>query len=472
MMSFAWKSVRRVALALAPAGGALSGPTAQADPYHYHGGRGGFGGHNHYHGGSFGYGPGFSFSVGSGGTYYGASSSFYGPGLSVYSGPSYGGPVIYPPLYIDQYGNPEGVGYGGYGYGVPYGYGYGVPYGYGVTSPYVYPQLGNTIERAPAPSGSFSPAMTDPGQAGRTIGRDPLNVRPNVQTHPQLVKPSTPDAQLRALRLQDMGDQQMRALRYSNAAQAYEKAIEAAPDIPDPYFRLAIAFIGKGRLVEAANTFEEAAALDPGLPWRAAKLDDVLGVENRLGKEQLKESVVQWANNDVRDAKRLFLLGVMMHLDNDPRSREILEAASKFGGGTPGLTAFLNPPANVPAATTPAPIPAAPNNNGGLLGPRNLSDPVMPRGNVPVPPQPQLNGIAPGNGTPLPPAPMPSTVPQVPALPTPAAPGNPGGSTIPVPTPAEPQPTPANGSGVELPIPVAPSPVPSAGTPPLLVPPR
>ncbi len=94
-----------------------------------------------------------------------------------------------------------------------------------------------------------------------------------------------------------------------------------------------MAFVGKGRLVEAADTFEEAAAFDPGLPWRAAKLDDILGVENRLGKEQLKEAVVQWANNDVRDAKRLFLLGVMMHLDNDPRSREILEAASKFGGG-------------------------------------------------------------------------------------------------------------------------------------------
>ncbi len=400
----------------------LSAAAGQADPFH-----------DHYHGGSWGRsggfyrsGPAFGISIGGRGggfSYYSAGSSFYGPGLSVYSGPSWGpgwgGPIIAPPVYVAPYG----YGYGGY---APYGYGYG--YG-AVTSPYLYPEIPSTIDRAPPPSGAFSLPMLDQNQVGQTFGRDPLNVRPNVQTHPKLVKPSTPEAQIRALRLQDTGDQQLRAGRYNNAAQAYEKAIEAAEDIPDPYFRLAVAFIGKGRLVEAANTFEEAAALDPQLPSRFPKLDELLGLENRLAKEHLKEAVVQWANANVRDTQRLFLLGVVMYLDNDPRAREILESASKLGGATPGLQAFLNQPAPAGNVATPAP--------------GTTTTPVLPRGNagVPLPPAPNL-GPAPGE---LPMAPKPSTVP-------PAA-RPPLGPTNPVP--------PADGSGVELPLPVAPKPNPS-----------
>jgi len=422
MLRFPWQGAHRPITAAIVLVGALSTSTAQADPYHHH-----------YHGGGGWRGrPSFGISIGGGGggfSYYSAGSNFYGPGLSVYSGPAYPGPIIAPPVYVAPYGY-GGYGYGGYGYG---GYGYS-PYGYGVTSPYVYPTIPDTIERAPAPSGSFSLPMIDQNQVGRTIGRDPLNIRPNVQTHPKLVKPSTPEAQLRALRLQDIGDQQLRALRYNNAAQAYEKAIEAAGDIPDPYFRLAIAFIGKGRLVEAANTFDEAAELDPQLPWRAPKLDDLFGTENRLAKEQLKESVAQWANQDVRDTKRLFLLGVVMHLDGDPRSREIFESASKFGGATAGLQAFLNQPAAGganPALPQPGQAPA------GVI-------PVQPRG-VPLPPAPNL-----GNPGGLPPAPRPSTVPPS-TVPTPPLP-QPG-----LPQPTLPQPDP-NGSGVDLPLPVAPSP--------------
>lgn len=431
MLRFPDRGAHRPIMAAMAFVGALSTADVQAGPFH----------HNHYHGGSWGR-PGVNISIGGGGggfNYYSAGSAFYGPGLSVYSGPAYPGPIIAPPVYVPPYG---------YGYGYGYGYpAYG--YGYGVTSPYVYPTIPDTIERAPAPSGSFSLPMVDQGfgqgQAGRTIGRDPLNIRPNVQTHPKLVKPSTPEAQLRALRLQDMGDQQLRMLRYSNAAQAYEKAIEAAEDIPDPRFRLGIAFVGKGRLVEAASAFEEAAALDPQLPARAPKLDDLLGTENRLSKEQLKETVAQWANQDVRDTRRLFLLGVIMHLDGDVRSREIFEAAVKIGGATPGLQAFLNTqPGNANPA---APVPVPAQQPGQVPG----AAPVLPRGGVPLPPAPNL-----GNPTgPLPPAPVPSKAPPstipVPPLPTPSLPP-PG-----LPQPSLPVPDPG-GAGVDLPLPVAPAP--------------
>lgn len=417
MFRFAWGGAHLAAIAMA-LGVGLSAAVGQADPFHdsYHGGSWGRSG-GFYRGG-----PSFGISIGGRGggfSYYSAGSSFYGPGLSVYSGPAWGGPVIAPPVYVAPYGY-------GYGY-APYGYGYGMG---AVTSPYVYPEIPSTIERAPAPSGAFSLPMQDQNQVGQTIGRDPLNVRPNVQTHPQLLKPSTPEAQLRALRLQDVGDQQLRAGRYQNAAQAYEKAIEAAGDIPDPYFRLAIAFIGKGKLAEAANTFEEAAALDPQLPWRFPKLDDLLGLENRLAKEHLKETVVQWANNNVRETQRLFLLGVVMHLDNDPRAREILESASKLGGATPGLQAFLNQPA------------AAGNN----AAPATMT-PVQPqRGNVPLPPVPDLGPDKPS----IPPAPKPNPPAAFPPI----------GDSRPVPNPVIP-PVPSAGGGnpaVELPLPVAPRP--------------
>jgi hypothetical protein len=370
--------------------------------------------HPHYHGG---YGSGF--------TYYSAGSGF-GLGLgysnfSVYSGvPAYWGPpIVGPSPYYAPYAPP----YTGYGNVYPYG-GFG-----GVTSPYVYPQAPNVIERAPIPSGAYSLPMLDQDQPGQTIGRDPLSNRIAAPVHPTLVKPSTPEAQLRALRLKDMGDQQIRALRYANAAQAYEKAIEAAPDIIDPYFRLAIAMIGKGRLVEAADLFDRAASIDSSLPWRADKLDTVLGPENRLAKEQLKEAVVQWANNDVRDTRRLFLLGVVMQLDGDPRAKGILESASKLGMATAGLQAFLNPPTN--------------------LGPSTPPTPAQP-GALPVPPEPGIKPVPtpvepfrPISGT-LPPAPSPAS-----SQPT----------TVPV-LPREPmsaEPTPANGGG-NLPLPVAPSP--------------
>lgn len=76
---------------------------------------------------------------------------------------------------------------------------------------------------------------------------------------------SNPDRRQLAMRFVGFGDQKFAEGEYVQAQSNYRKAIQAAADIPQPYFHRAQALIGQGRYELAVEVLEQAIELDPQL---------------------------------------------------------------------------------------------------------------------------------------------------------------------------------------------------------------
>jgi hypothetical protein len=234
-------------------------------------------------------------------------------------------------------------------------------------------------------------------EAERRAGGEPAVTFPVEELPQRFIKPSTPDAQRRSVRLEHDGDLQFQGLQFGAAARKYREAMLAAEDRPAPYFRLALAEAALGDFREAARLYKLGMQLDPGWPEHAPMLDDLFGQQNLLTKVQVKHRVAEWAAQDVHDADRLFLLGVLLHTDGDElRGRHLFETAALLVGDKPYLTAFLDATREVAqaggaeerdAGGKVPPPPPAPDGAGlkppPATGPR-LNGPVEP----PVPPAP------------------------------------------------------------------------------------
>lgn len=234
-------------------------------------------------------------------------------------------------------------------------------------------------------------------ESERNAGSEPAVTFPVEELPKRFIKPSTPDAQRRSVRLEHDGDLQFQGLQFGAAARKYREAMLAAEDRPAPYFRLALAEAALGDFREAARLYKLGMQLDPGWPEHAPTLDVLFGQQNLLTKVQVKHRVAEWAAQDVHDADRLFLLGVLLHTDGDElRGRHMFETAALLVGDKPYLTAFLDATSGVAQAGEDAegdaagnvpPPPPAPDGAGlkppPATSPR-LNGPVEP----PVPPAP------------------------------------------------------------------------------------
>ncbi len=287
-----------------------------------------YGGH---YGGHHCHGPRPAAGYGYGG-YYGPG---YGYGYSGYSSVSYGVPGFSVGYMAPLYGNTY--------YGPSYGYGWNAPI---YTAPPII--LAPPPSRPALPQWMIDEANLDNNHLDR--------VKPISQTHRSLVQPSTPEAQLRSVRLQDAGDRLFANLDYSAAEKSYAKSVQAAPDRPDPYVRLAVAKSARGDFRGAVSLLKQMADVDASYPGRADSLDRLFGVQNGVSKVQLKQRVADWTKVDVRDSDRVFLLGIVLFLDGDDRFRTLLDTALKLEGEQPYLRAFLDSPPAEDAAT-PAPTP-------------------------------------------------------------------------------------------------------------------
>jgi len=267
--------------------------------------------------------------------YSGFSTLSYGvPGFSVgYSAPLFGNPYY-------------GPAWGGYsGWNAPF---YAAP-----------PVYVNNQPTLPAlPQWMIDEANLDPNL--------PRKAKPLTQTHRSLAQPSTPEAQLRSVRLQAAGDRLFVNLDYSAAEKSYAKSIQAAPDRPDPYVRLAVAKAARGDFRNAVTFLKQMADIDPSYPARADSLDALYGHQNGISKLQLKQRVADWAKVDIRDTDRIYLLGIILFLDGDDRFRTVLDTVVKLDGELPHLTAFLS---TVPAQDNPA-IAPTPEELDALAAPQ------------------------------------------------------------------------------------------------------
>lgn len=313
---------------------------------------------------------------------------------------------------------PYGVGYGyvsPWG-SAPYGYSYGggpsivfmAPVSVTAPGPYIYglgsltnpgsftPNLA-PLDGALRPSAVSSPVQPDfadgLGQAQPAVGRlDPSQVP---------VAESSAAAKLKSLERQSIGDEKFRKQLWAQAYIDYRAAVDTAPDRAEAHYRLGFVFVALQHYGSAVREFKRGVFLDPTLPQTGAKLAIVFGAHSQIVRTSLMHKVAEWLRDDIRDSDRLFLLGVMLHFEDDTRGREVFEAAQRMASlgekSTDHITAFLSLPVEQPAGPQPVP--------GGI------DLPPLPK------PQPARVGIglAPAARDNLPPAPTPDE--PTPALP-------------------------------------------------------
>lgn len=221
---------------------------------------------------------------------------------------------------------PMPMGNPGMGFGRPFGHHqYGMPYlfavyvaqpspvtSYGYSYPIVYP----------------TPVMPIPLKSDKT---------------------STPASRLKSLDFQAKGDQRMREQKWSEARAAYASAISAAPDQADAHFKLAVCYVVIQRFDGAIRELKRALNLDPRSVRTAKSMKALLGPDSQIIRNSIISKVGIWAKEDSHNSDRQFLYGAMLHLDDDPRSREILESALKANGAEDSrhISRFLNPNADM-----------------------------------------------------------------------------------------------------------------------------
>jgi tetratricopeptide (TPR) repeat protein len=242
-------------------------------------------------------------------------------GLGVYQGPAYWGPLIHPPTFAYP----------------PMGF--GATFGYATAWPGVWPDpLNNTLlqQQYNDEWTRLSAQLAD--LEARNVS-DPLPGRGGA-----VPIPSTPEAQLRSLRAQAQGDEAFARQDYHRAWDRYRSAASTAKDNGAAYMRVGYALVALGRLSSAVQYFKRGLSLDPAMAAIGPTPDDLYR-DNRLAWNAHLARVTQWVQEDIRDAERVFLLGLLLHYDNDPRSREFLERAWQLSGGTEtAVVTLLNPP--------------------------------------------------------------------------------------------------------------------------------
>ncbi len=334
----------------------------------WHGQRGGghdHSGHDHYGHDHYGHHH-------HGGRHYHSSSFFVAPYAYPYGYSAYFGPY--------DFGAYGAYPYGAYGYPVGPNVGYYQP---GSVQPF--------IENAPP----LQEWMNEADEAWNA----PLSDLPVENLPRRYVKPSSTEAQLRAIRLQHEGDLQLRNLQFTTAVRRYTDAIAAAPDLAEPYFHLAVAEAARGDFRTAVLQLKYGLQLDPDWPSSGESLEELLGEQNLLAKTQIKQRVVDWAQADVRDPDRLFLLGALLHIDNDAERAQILfETAARLAGKKEYLAAFLDAdPAQavaVPRESEPAQggvIPPPPPAPADEAPPATPAAPALRSSEPVLPPPPVLN---------------------------------------------------------------------------------
>ncbi len=235
-------------------------------------------------------------------------------------------------------------------------------------------------------------------------------------TRPPL--PSTTEQKLRSLQSQSKGDELTRRQAWAQAYVEYKRAVSYAEDRSEAHFRLAINLLTTRHYETAAIHLKRALFLDPQLPHSTLRLADIYGPNSELTVNSLISRLMQNVEEDVGNPERLFLLGVALHFNGDPRGRELLAMGDQLSGHAAHFQVFLTDAAAAsggdgaqPAGVAPAAVPLPPPPLPGVPAPKT---PVItaPQSSQPLDPPPRPQGG-------LPPAPLPTApsgvLPEVPA---------------------------------------------------------
>jgi tetratricopeptide (TPR) repeat protein len=252
----------------------------------------------------------------------------------------------------------------------------GFPMNPGMIAPGMGPGIGAPVPPVPGPQGA---SFTTPAQGMRSpVVTNPQNVR-RARREPE----SSPAARRASLEQQNHGDTLLRQQRWSQAYVHYRNAADLAPERPEGHFRLGLAFTAMRQYASAIRAFKRSLDLDPTLPQSGETLATIFGAEHAVVRGVLLPVVAEWTREDLKDADRLLVLGLLLHFDEDPRGSELLEAALRTTGGNDYILSFVTPSKGQGTRR-----PAARSNPSGVPGldPTRQGQPQLELPPEPLPP--------------------------------------------------------------------------------------
>lgn len=244
-----------------------------------------------------------------------------------------------------------------------------------------YNPLNNPVQDFPL-DGNLPPA-----------GNAPLAIAPAPNGNPLPPLASSPEAKLKSIRAETQGDMWFQKQEYHKAFDRYKAAVAEASDRGAAHLRLAVCYAALNHMDLAARQLKRGVASDPTFAENADALKKIFGGGNQIAQSEMVHRAALWLKEDIRDPDRLFLLGTLLHLQEDERAPILLKTGMAIQGGGDHFREFLkvaeaptvgnaNPPQpnanpqSAPAPQTglvpPSPTPADPNNNvpsGGPLFP-------------------------------------------------------------------------------------------------------
>lgn len=192
-------------------------------------------------------------------------------------------------------------------------------------------------------------------------------------------KASTTAGKLKSLEHQANGDEQFRKRLWAQAYMRYRSAIDAAGDRGEARFRQAFTYTAMQHYDSAVREFKRGLFLDRDLPLNGIKLPVLFGPGSDAVRTSILYKVSDWVKDDPKDPDRLFLLGLLLHYEDDPRSNDVLRAAQQLSEGSsdhisvllaaqkqqplagkPGLLAELPPLPEMAPIDAAIPLPPAP----------------------------------------------------------------------------------------------------------------
>ena len=257
------------------------------------------------------------------------------------------------------------------------------------------------------PGYGFTPYWPQPVQVAYYSPSVSFAVPSVVAPGKSFATPSKPAARLKSLELQAKGDQRLRQQKWAEARAAYADAVTAAPDRAEAHFRLGLCYVAIQQFDSAIAKFKLALRLDPTIPKTGKKLEELLGPASQIVRNSIISKLSDWVGEDIHSSDRLFLLGVVLHFNGDPRAREAFQVAMQMSHSADvgHIALFLNPQTDQPIPN-PDGIPQLKPQPFAPLNPQPDIDFRFPKSPMPIPAGPVP---IPGGPVPMPDGPVPTT---------------------------------------------------------------
>jgi tetratricopeptide (TPR) repeat protein len=205
---------------------------------------------------------------------------------------------------------------------------------------------------AAPPPPIFQPPVIAPVN-GAVNGVPPLRVDPQVNAArqaPEKERFSNAAARERAARFMEFGDRHFARGDYLQAYERYKLAVEAAPDLVEPFLRRGQALVALGNYTLAGQTFIHAFKMHPAWFRTDFRLDRIYG-DRRQAKLTHLDALAEAAEKQPTAELMLLIAAQLFYDGQAERSLRFFERAKELNRGA----AVELPPAELPAAQRPAP---------------------------------------------------------------------------------------------------------------------